>query len=54
MIDRARVVAVEGDRRAAFAQLVDRDLDRAYRIAGVILGSGPDAEDAVHDAVVQA
>lgn len=54
MIDRARVAAVESDKRVAFAQLVDRDLDRGYRIAGVILGSGPDAEDAVHDAVVQA
>ena len=54
MIDRAQVAAVESDRRAAFAQLVDRDLDRAYRIAGVILGNGPDAEEATHDAVVQA
>lgn len=54
MIDRARIAAAESDRRAAFAQLVDRDLDSAYRIAGVILGNGPDAEDAAHDAVIQA
>lgn len=54
MIGRAAVGAAESDRRAAFANLVDRDLDHAYRIAGVILGSGPDAEDATHDAVVQA
>lgn len=54
MIGRMAVDAAESDRRAAFANLVDRDLDRAYRIAGVILGNGPDAEDATHDAVVQA
>jgi RNA polymerase sigma-70 factor (ECF subfamily) len=44
----------DADRRTAFARLVDGNLDRAYRIAGVILGNGPDAEDATHDAVVQA
>jgi RNA polymerase sigma-70 factor (ECF subfamily) len=44
----------EADRRAAFAHLVDRDLDVAYRIAAVILGSSQDAEDATHDAVVHA
>lgn len=54
MIGRARVATTERDRRTAFAQLVDRDLDRAYRIAGVILGDAQDAEDATHDAVVQA
>lgn len=53
MIGRA-AAAAEANRRVAFAGLVDRDLDRAYRIAGVILGNGPDAEDATHDAVVQA
>jgi len=42
------------DRRVAFTQLVDRDLDRAYRIAGVILGNGSEAEDATHDAIVRA
>lgn len=50
----AASAAAESDRRAAFAQLLDRDLDRAYRIAGVILGNGLDAEDATHDAVLQA
>jgi RNA polymerase sigma factor (sigma-70 family) len=54
MIGAAGVAASEADRRVLFAQLVDRDLDRAYRLAGIILGSGPDAEDATHDAVVQA
>jgi RNA polymerase sigma-70 factor (ECF subfamily) len=48
------VAAAAEDRRVAFAQLVDRDLDQAYRLAGIILGNGPDAEDATHDAVVQA
>ena len=47
-------VAAESDRRVVFQQLVDRSLDRAYRIAGVILGNRPDAEDATHDAVVRA
>ena len=54
MIGRAGVAAAEPDRRVAFARLVDRDLDRAYRIAGVILGNAQDAEDAAHDAIVQA
>ena len=54
MIGREAAAAVESDRQAAFAQLIDRDLDRAYRLAGVILGNGADAEDATHDAVVQA
>jgi len=48
------VVAAESDRRAIFQQLIDRGLDRAYRIAGVILGNRSDAEDATHDAVVLA
>jgi len=54
LIGRAAAPAAESDRRAAFARLADRELDRAYRLAGVILGNGPDAEDATHDAVVRA
>jgi RNA polymerase sigma factor (sigma-70 family) len=54
MTTRADVATIDTDRRVAFAQLVDRNLDRAYRIAGVILGNSPDAEDATHDAIVQA
>ena len=54
MIGGKVAVAAESDRRDVFQQLVDRGLDRAYRIAGVILGNGSDAEDATHDAVVQA
>jgi RNA polymerase sigma-70 factor, ECF subfamily len=37
-----------------FPQLADRELDRAYRLAGLILGSFDDAEDATHDAFVRA
>jgi RNA polymerase sigma-70 factor, ECF subfamily len=54
VIGRSRVADAEGDRRVAFERLASDSLDGAYRIAGVILGNGPDAEDATHDAVVQA
>lgn len=37
-------------RAAAFRGLVEAELDRAYRLATVILGDRYDAEDAVHDA----
>lgn len=50
----AATPAAESDRQVVFARLVERDLDRAYRLAGVILGNSPDAEDATHDAIVQA
>jgi RNA polymerase sigma-70 factor, ECF subfamily len=42
------------DRRAAFARFTDERLARAYRLAGVILRDAVEAEDAVHDAGVQA
>lgn len=54
MIGGKVAVAAESDRRVVFQQHVDRGLDRAYRIAGVILGNRSDAEDATHDAIVQA
>ena len=41
-------------RRAAFARFTDERLARAYRLAGVILRDADEAEDAVHDAGVQA
>jgi RNA polymerase sigma-70 factor, ECF subfamily len=41
-------------RAAAFRRLVDGELDRAYRLAAVILGDPVEAEDAVHDAAVSA
>jgi RNA polymerase sigma factor (sigma-70 family) len=37
-----------------FVRLADQELDRAYRLAGLILGSFNDAEDATHDAFVRA
>lgn len=54
MIGRSRVAEPAVDRQIAFERLATGSLDRAYRIAGVILGNGPDAEDATHDAIVQA
>lgn len=41
-------------RRDAFAALMERQLDAAYRLAAVILGDAGEAEDAVHDAAVSA
>ena len=41
-------------RRDAFAALMERQLDSAYRLAAVILGDAGEAEDAVHDAAVAA
>jgi RNA polymerase sigma-70 factor (ECF subfamily) len=35
-------------------ELICAGLDRAYRLAGLLLGSGPDAEDVVQDACVRA
>ena len=42
------------EREAAFHRLVDRQLDRCYRLAAVVLGDQADAHDAVHDAFVTA
>jgi len=46
--------ATDAERGDAFAGLADRHLARAYRLASVILGSEPEAQDAVQDAVVVA
>lgn len=43
-----------GSRADAFAQLVDRQLNDAFRLAGYILGNTPDAEDAVQEAIIRA
>ena len=40
--------------RERFVELVDRELDRAFRIAGLILGTTAEAEDAVGDALERA
>lgn len=45
---------VGADRAVAFRRLAERHLDGSYRLAAVILGDGPDAQDAVHDAFVTA
>jgi RNA polymerase sigma-70 factor, ECF subfamily len=42
----------EADRE--FERLVSGGLDRAYRLAGLILGHAQDAEDVAHDAAVRA
>ena len=41
-------------RAAAFSTLLDRCLDRSFRLAAVILGDRDDAEDAVSDAALRA
>lgn len=43
-----------GDETAPLARLIELELDRAYRIAGLILGTGPDAEEAAAHAVEHA
>jgi RNA polymerase sigma-70 factor (ECF subfamily) len=38
----------------AFVRLAERELSRAYRLAGLILGNQHDAEDATQDALIRA
>jgi RNA polymerase sigma-70 factor (ECF subfamily) len=40
--------------RDQFVRMAEGELDRAYRLAGLILGSGGEAEDAVGDALERA
>jgi RNA polymerase sigma-70 factor, ECF subfamily len=56
VIDVGPVVSAgtEAERRAAFERFSQDRLERAYRLASVILRDGTDAADAVHDAAVQA
>lgn len=42
------------DVRDRFIRMADRELDRAYRLAGLLLGNGGEAEDAVGDALERA
>jgi DNA-directed RNA polymerase specialized sigma24 family protein len=44
----------EARAREAFTRLADKELHRAYRLAGLILGNQQDAEDATQDAFVRA
>src|SRR5262245_43202935 len=54
MTERIQRVTGAADRRASFEAHVEAELDGAYRLAGVILGDRWLAEDATHDAVLQA
>lgn len=56
VIDVGPVVSggTEAERRVAFDRFSQERLERAYHLASVILRDGADAEDAVHDAAVQA
>ncbi|MGZ3631400.1 MAG: RNA polymerase sigma factor [Candidatus Limnocylindrales bacterium] len=51
---RAELAGSAAERAAAFTQLLDRCLDRSFRLAAVILGNRPDAEDALVDASLRA
>ena len=42
------------DRSELFVELAGRDLDRVYRLAGLLLGNSAEAEDAVGDALERA
>ena len=50
----ATIESARAARRDAFRRLVDLHLDRYYRLAAVILGDAVAAQDAVHDAFLQA
>src|SRR5262245_66385292 len=54
MTERIQRATATDERRVTFASLVTPELDAAYRLAGVILGDRWLAEDATHDAVLQA
>ena len=43
-----------GERRVAFERLTQNRIDRAYRLAAMLLDDAEEAQDAVHDAAVQA
>ena len=47
-------ISNKADPRAAFQRLADEHLDAAYRLATAILHDTSDAQDATHDAFVQA
>jgi RNA polymerase sigma-70 factor, ECF subfamily len=45
---------VRADSRESFFGLADGQLDRAYRLAGLILGDEHEAQDATQDALLRA
>jgi RNA polymerase sigma-70 factor (ECF subfamily) len=55
-LDRAETTTTDAaaERAAWFVDIADAELDRAYRLAGLILGSFADAEDVTHDAWIRA
>ena len=48
------VVRVKNEANEDFARQISLGLDRAYRLAGLLLGQAADAEDVTHDAAVRA
>src|SRR5262245_32354953 len=55
LADHPSPVAGDGSARAAaFARLADEHIDKAYHLARAILGDSTEAQDAAHDAFVQA
>ena len=55
MATKERVVRGDASARAAaFTSLADQHLDASYRLARAIVGDRAEAEDATHDALVQA
>lgn len=54
MTKEAPLAARGEDETTALARLIELELDRAYRIAGLVLGNGPDAEEAAAHAVEHA
>lgn len=50
----SRAAAADAELRDRFVKLAERELDRSYRLAGLILGSAAEAEDAVGDALERA
>jgi RNA polymerase sigma-70 factor, ECF subfamily len=50
----AKAGSREADRRRAFEEFTQARLERAYHLAGVVLRDAFDAQDAVHDAAIQA
>jgi RNA polymerase sigma-70 factor, ECF subfamily len=54
VLERESEVTPERAPEDAFVRLADRELQRAYRLAGLILGNHQDAEDATQDALLRA
>src|SRR5450756_826436 len=53
-VEALRTGGADADRRAAFDRFTQDRLLRAYRLAGLVLRDPSEAEDAVHDAAIQA